>query len=76
MGVNKFFRFISDEPSDSEYIDKLLENLSKKAFDMSEKSYIKPNNFLGVSAQKLFRDDIYGHLRFPFIADHKYFKKK
>jgi hypothetical protein len=31
--------------------------------------------FLGVGAMKVFRDDIYGRLRFPFQADHKYYKE-
>ncbi|MFT5872539.1 MAG: hypothetical protein ACI8WT_001470 [Clostridium sp.] len=35
---------------------------------------IKPATFLGVAGMKLFRDEIWDNLRFPFIADHKAFK--
>ena len=31
----------------------------------------RPLTFLGVSEVKIFRDDIYGHLRMVFPADHR-----
>jgi hypothetical protein len=34
-----------------------------------------PQTFLGIGGRKIFRDEIWSSLRFPFIADHKYYKK-
>jgi hypothetical protein len=31
--------------------------------------------FLGVGGGKIFRDEVYGMLRFVFQADHRYYKK-
>jgi hypothetical protein len=28
---------------------------------------------LGVGAKKIFRDEIWGPLRFPFVADHRFY---
>lgn len=36
----------------------------------------KPVTFLGVGGFKVFRDEIYGGLKFLFQADHSYYKKK
>jgi len=30
---------------------------------------------LGIGGIKIFRDAIYGRLRFPFQADHKFYKE-
>ena len=35
----------------------------------------RPVTFLGFGGQKIFRDDIYGNLRFVFQGDHRYYKK-
>ncbi len=31
--------------------------------------------FMGVAGRKLFRDDVSGRLRFPFVSDYRYYKK-
>ena len=67
--------FITDEPEDSSQIDSLLFNLAERLSKLSEVKYLKPNTFLGVGGRKVFRDDIYGRLRFPFLADHKFYKQ-
>lgn len=40
-----------------------------------EKDYVIPKNFLGFTSHLLFRDFLYRSARFPFIADHKYYKR-
>ena len=67
--------FVTDEYEDSGKIDDLLIKLAKTSIKMSDKNYIKPPTFLGVGGRKVFRDDIWGKLRFVFQADHKYYKK-
>ena len=67
--------FVTDESGDSKEIDLLLENLSHRLVWSAQTGYIRPATFLGVGGTKLFRDDIWGRLRFPFRADHRAFKK-
>jgi multimeric flavodoxin WrbA len=66
---------VTDEFGESQDIDSLLQNLANKLVDNAEKAYIKPITFLGVGGRKIFRDDIWGRLRFPFTADHDYYEK-
>lgn len=67
--------FVTDEVGDSDNIDQQIQNLAKQVIRAAESDYIKPQTFLGVGGAKIFRDAIYGRMRFPFQADHKYYKK-
>jgi multimeric flavodoxin WrbA len=67
--------FVTDEPCDSLEIDHMLQTMGKQLVEFAENGYIKPATFLGVGGNKIFRDDIYGQLRFPFRADHLTYKK-
>jgi len=67
--------FVSDEVSDSKLLDSLIQNLAEKNVRYSEKGFIKPPTFLGVGGMKIFRDDIWGRLRFVFQADHAFYEK-
>ena len=67
--------FITDEYGESSRIDDLLQNLARRLVEFSDKKYIKPSTFRGIGGMKVFRDDIWGKLRFVFQADHKFYKK-
>ncbi len=67
--------YISDEFKSSEELDAHLDNFCGHLLWNSENNYQSPETFLGVSTQKLFRDDVYGRLRFVCQADHRNFKK-
>lgn len=67
--------FVTDESCDSLEIDHMLQTMGKHLVEFAENGYIKPPTFLGVGGNKIFRDDIYGQLRFPFRADHLAYKK-
>ncbi len=67
--------FITDEIGNSAEIDSLLEEFGKRFVWFAENNYFRPNTFLGVGGKKLFRDEIWGRLRFPFRADHLANKK-
>ena len=67
--------FVTDESENSEAIDKLIAVSSQKVISFSKQKVIREADFLGVGGMKIFRDDIYGILRFPFIADYKAYKK-
>jgi len=66
---------VTDESCDSRKIDILIASLSKKSVWYADHKYIKPQTFIGVGGWKIFRDDVFGRLRFPFISDFKYYKK-
>jgi hypothetical protein len=67
--------FVADEYGDSPQIDATLQSLAKRLISFSEKDYIKPRTFLGVGGMKILRDDVWGRLRFPFQADHEFYKR-
>jgi multimeric flavodoxin WrbA len=65
---------VTDEEEDSQVLDSQLQHLAERFIDLAEKNYIKPKTFLGVGGMKIFRDDVWGKLRFPFQADHQFYK--
>lgn len=74
FGQANLVDFITDEYADSATIDGLLENLAGRLIWCANHSYTKPVTFLSVGGRKLFRDDIWGRLRFVFQADHRFYK--
>jgi len=67
--------FITDEYEDSAQIDALLQNFAKRLIRFADKNYIKPSNFLVMGGRKIFRDDIWGRLRFVFQADNRFYRE-
>jgi multimeric flavodoxin WrbA len=67
--------FVTDECEDSPQLDALLQNFAERLIQFSITNYVKPHTFLGVGGMKVFRDDMWGKLRFPFQADHKFYKE-
>lgn len=67
--------FMTDEYSTSQEIDERLDAFATKLITSSTLNYAKPSTFLGVGGMKIFRDAIWGNLRFPFVADYKAYKK-
>lgn len=66
--------FVTDEYDTSIVIDEQLYAFSCDLIKLSTANYTKPATFLGVAGMKIFRDEIWGNLRFPFVADHKAYK--
>jgi len=66
---------VSDEPADSELIDSILQGLAERAVSYAESGFIRPQNFLGVGGHKIFRDEIFGHIRSVWQADHRHYRK-
>lgn len=66
---------VTDEPGDSAAVDSLLQELARRMCGLGQLEYIGPKTYLGVGARKLFRDEIWGPLRFAFRADHIYYKQ-
>ena len=66
---------VTDETGDSLQIDSLLAELSGAVVRTVENRTLRPMTFLGIGGRKIFRDEVYGPLRFVFQADHRYYKK-
>ena len=80
MGLNETnwsntIDFITDESQNSEEIDELLYSLAVKSIELSQIGFVNEATMRGIGGRKIFRDDIWGGLRFPFRADYKYYKK-
>ena len=67
---------VTDEEQDSRKIDGLIQELAIRSVEYANSHYVRPITFLGLGGRKIFRDEIWGHLRFPFAADHQFYKKK
>ncbi|WP_371803990.1 NAD(P)H-dependent oxidoreductase [Candidatus Lokiarchaeum ossiferum] len=65
---------ITDEFGDSKDIDALILNFADELIYNANQKYIAPHSFHGVASQKIFRDDVYGRLRFVCQADHRHYK--
>jgi len=74
MGAN-LAGFVTDEPGISAVIDAQIHDLAQSLIRFSTQKYMKPNTFLGIAGVKIFRDEIWGSLRFVFLADHRYYKR-
>jgi len=71
---------VSDEADrltggDSAELDRLLDQLMARAALYAHNDYRRPQTFLGVGGMTLFRDEMYGPLRFIFTADHRAYQK-
>ena len=66
---------VTDESEDSKILDRELRTLAENCLNFSENNYMRPMMFAGVGARKLFRDAVWGELRFVFTGDHKFYKK-
>ncbi len=74
QGLN-LVSIVSDDYPEASDIENALSNLADSLIRMSEQSYVKGKTFLGVGSLKIFRDDIYSTLRYPFTKDFENYKK-
>jgi multimeric flavodoxin WrbA len=66
---------ITDEVNNSSDLDNQLDYFTQKIVTSARKKYFKPPTFLGVGGAKIFRDEMYGRLRFIFQKDYFYLKR-
>ncbi len=67
--------FVSDESEDPAQIDALLRELARRLVHNAATGYRQPMTFPGIGGSLLFRDKIWGGMRFPFRADFETFKR-
>ena len=75
IGEANLAGIITDECADSAVLDSLINQFASDVTEMAKEGYIASKTFLGVGGSKIFRDEIWGKLRFVFQGDHRYFKK-
>jgi len=66
---------ITDEFQDSNILDSSLYNFAKNLVRFSKSGYIRTPTFLTVGGKKIFRDAVYGRMRFVFQADHRFYEE-
>ncbi|MBN2255629.1 MAG: NAD(P)H-dependent oxidoreductase [Deltaproteobacteria bacterium] len=66
---------VTDEYDSSSTIDDLLQGVAERLVRCADRRYVRPETFLGHGGRKIFRDDIWGRLRFAFQVDHNYYKR-
>jgi multimeric flavodoxin WrbA len=64
---------VTDECGDSAVIDAAIRSLAKNAVWAAERGYVTSETFLRVGGMKIFRDEVFGHLRMVFQSDHRYY---
>jgi multimeric flavodoxin WrbA len=67
--------FLSDETESPADLEAELDSLGERLVRLAQSGYIRPQTFLGIAGMKIFRDDIWGHLRVVFRADHRAYKR-
>lgn len=66
---------VTDESPVSVVIDARIDALCEHCLRLSHSGYIAPAGFPVVGGHKVFRDEIWGHMRAVFRADHAWYKK-
>jgi multimeric flavodoxin WrbA len=66
---------ITDEVATSVELDQALDQFLEKLIRNAAIHAKQPRTFLGVGGAKIFRDEMWGNLRFIFQEDYRYFKK-
>ncbi|MBN1696408.1 MAG: NAD(P)H-dependent oxidoreductase [Spirochaetales bacterium] len=67
--------FISDDMITSPALDAAIDQCARRLVLCADSGYVAPRTFYGIAGMKLFRDEIWGGLRFIFRADHKAYKR-
>jgi len=71
---SNFLDFITDEPENPEDIDRLIDSMAVHSVTYSKQGYMRPHTFYKEGGMKIFRDDVYGRLRFTCQADHRWYR--
>ncbi len=64
-----------DTRSNPQELTGLLVYTVEKLVRFHQKGTEAPKSFLGIAEMKVFRDDIYSHLRFAFQEDHRRYRQ-
>ncbi|NIP81114.1 MAG: hypothetical protein GWM90_18610, partial [Gemmatimonadetes bacterium] len=68
--------WVTDESHDSPSIDRQIDDLAFRLVRALDQRFVSPPTFRGVGGAKIFRDSVFGWMRFPFVSDHHTFKER
>ena len=71
MGETQLVDIITDEAESTGHLDGLIDSLAARLVRLATAGYAEPAMFPAVAGRKLFRDEIWGSMRFVFQADHR-----
>ncbi len=66
--------FVSDESNDGDLIVQRMQSLAQRLVYNSDNNIELSKSFLRDGGLKIFRDDIFDHLKIIFRADHRFYK--
>lgn len=66
---------VCDEAGDGPTVARLLESLAARSVEMTQLGYQRAQSFQGVGGHKIFRDEVWGHLRPVFAADNQHYRQ-
>ena len=75
MQESNLVGIVSDEVGDAARLDLLLDGAARDAIAAARNVIPPATSFRGLAGRLLFRDEIWGHLRAVFRADHQYYKR-
>ena len=75
VGGGNLAGIVTDECGNSALLDTLISQFAENVAEMAKDGYVSSKTFLGVGGMKIFRDEVWGKLRFVFQGDHRYYKK-
>jgi multimeric flavodoxin WrbA len=67
--------WVTDESHDSAVLDRQIDDLAFRLVRAHEDGFASPPSFLGVAGAKIFRDEVFSWMRFPFVSDHRAFRE-
>lgn len=68
--------WVTDEEHDSRAIDLRIDDLARRLIRAVRDDYRSPSTFLGVGTAKILRDSIHSWMRFPFVSDHRTYRRE
>lgn len=74
LGGANLAGIVTDESEDQQTIEKMIYQTLQRTAHLCKTGLKLPMRFEAVAGKKIFRDEIWGNLRFAFQADHRYFE--
>jgi multimeric flavodoxin WrbA len=68
--------WVTDESHDSPSIDGQIDDLAFRLVRALDQAFVSPPTFRGVGGATIFRDSVFGWMRFPFVSDHRSFRDR
>ncbi|HOT04502.1 MAG TPA: NAD(P)H-dependent oxidoreductase [Methanolinea sp.] len=74
IGGANLVGIVSSEAGNRAHIDAALAALAERSIRLADQGYIMTETFSAIAGRKLFRDEIWAHMRAIFQADDRYYR--